>query len=1703
MDPPAPIDPWDWTVDDVVNYLCLPQASWSGSNAPNDLPGSSFLETALRGNAISGWVLLSQVDDSALYSFGIHAFGHRANLKRAIGHLQSISPKYEHDARRLAARNLPQSVHSNATLSPVLAGSQSSPATPGLRFSDTPISRSFAQGTNGGIKTVSQTLAHGLSGNAGLAIRHVPTGLEQVPAPLEASNDAYVAVDSDPARSPEPDNSELNQSQTAAGDVESSELPRKRARIAPTQIDPSDFFDSLGPSEEDENSLRDGAIPNEIARSDAEPQVSDTIIRSSILQGMKQRLRQTLTQRDLSPVGGAFAIQSEPPVKSSNQVETVGKPLAQEMETPRLAVISKKKRRLAPTLIPDENYFAPDLQGSNATSDSGDDASSEKSLQKPSGKIQGERSPRGQQQAHRNNPVGYLGKCAWTVDNLFYGSTAFGGVITHRDREDADLLRTESDSDVFSFIRTKPRIIGSSRFANARMKYFFNQADYIPGIIDDVSFVGVLPYPAHVSLKYTRRSFTKFTADDNARLLAIRGDLSTWPDAVDQTSKVTSLLDGGDLLDSMESRHVDTSIYPLYGESCSDGEYSTDTWNDIQAETGGALQPIGGPRKRKTLTVDDVKNAIKEGQEDIVDRWRQKTLPRLELTSLAVWSKATRQKSRSRQIGKGKSEIDHINRVRLPKQEREILKDTFTSSVQVRKVCRNMEQSIHDRERLAWTISILEREDPPPRPPQGIEPVKAARRAQTAATTDGEEEDILPSDADDVPDADEKDDSLVGFIVDDGDTDINSYDTELSRGLTNAVASSSSASPSHCNRPKTPPKTIRISQEPLQDDDSSDDEPLANTTRHTRSQIVVVSPSPPEQDPNSQTLQGRQNRPRLRTRLPSPPGLIDLTVDSDEGIRTPPINGAADNAFLSLARPRALSIDSEQSDDFRTPQAGAPLAKGETGGERSFKKRKRPVKRDFEAMQRRHEDERRMERQQELRRSIPKAVKALVGATQDIEAYPKILVNPLGAGDDKDSDTTSHVYLPAHIARKVKDHQVNGISFLWRETMHDNGGDSPQGCLLAHTMGLGKTMQVISLLLTIRSVVRSNVEKQVNQLPLHLRESRTLILCPPTLIDNWQDEIDIWAPPSSEAGIGPVIKLEANVKSRLLQIEGWYRNGGILIMSYDMFRVMIENKGSKSRDPPLREEQHRHVRKQLLEGPSIIVADEAHKLKNPGSAISIAASQFSPSGRRIALTGSPLANNLEEYYRMINWVCPGYLGAVDEFKDWYQEPIEEGLYSDASAQVQRLGKVRLEALSRAVAPKVDRVDVSVLRDDLPPKTEFLITVPLTDIQNKAYALFVNRMLKGGVEQLPIVRLFAWLSVLSLLCNHPVSFRNKLLERRQPKRTGLKSALPNDGSVGIVDDDVVEDVSANVTFKELPDGLVDDLLSLLDESGSNLNHAYHSYKALLFDRILDLAAKVGDKTLVFSHHLATLDYLEERFKKSKRKYARLDGKVKISMRQGNTKRFNDPNSSVDVYLISTRAGGLGLNMIGANRVVLFDFHFNPTWEEQAIGRAYRYGQRKPVYVYYLTVGETFEGVMHNKAIFKMQLATRVVDKKNPERYAVKKLSDYLFVPKEPEQSDLSEFQGKDKGVLDKVLAGTRYIRSIKLTETFQKHSNEALTTEERKAADEFYEKMENLRHTGRMEIRDAETAPNTTLGPNPLAPAAAAAPQVEASACQTQ
>ncbi|CAH0014925.1 unnamed protein product [Clonostachys rhizophaga] len=639
-------------------------------------------------------------------------------------------------------------------------------------------------------------------------------------------------------------------------------------------------------------------------------------------------------------------------------------------------------------------------------------------------------------------------------------------------------------------------------------------------------------------------------------------------------------------------------------------------------------------------------------------------------------------------------------------------------------------------------------------------------------------------------------------------------------------------------------------------------------------------------------------------------------------------------------------------------------------------------------------------------------------ATSGIMSHDKsrLIIN-----ETKD-ENQSFIYINDDIGSRIKDHQIDGVRFLWNQIIQDPS--VRQGCLLAHTMGLGKTMQVITFLVAIAEAIASTDQMIQSQIPVDLRSVQTLILCPSGLVNNWMDELLTWAPSGL---LEPFMQVDSTVAERDRQgiVENWAANGGVLVIGYDLFKNMHDSNSE--------------IRTILRSKPNIVVADEAHKMKNQETKLSKACANFNTTSR-IALTGSPLANNVEEYYYMINWVAPNFLGPIDEFRDIYGRVIEEGLYKDSDAYQKKRAMKMLQVLKETVAPKINRATVkSCLAEDLPPKTEYVISVAPTPLQCKLY----NKYLEEQHGSCDSSQIFSTIDDLGLICNHPRCFREKVLK----VKNGDYDAK-----------------NESESYKSFPKAIVPFALKETN-SGDNSNPDL-SMKVELLNIILDQARAAGDKVLVFSQSIPTLNYLQSLFQLTKRRFSRLDGKTNPKIRQGDTKAFNEGDK--ELYLISTKAGGVGLNIQGANRVVLFDAKWNPVDSQQAVGRAYRLGQKKKVFVYHFIVAGTFEDNLHNKAIFKQQLAQRVVDKKNPINWSARR-AGLIHTIKPVERKSLEEFQGQDT-ILDCLISHQvpsipdGPVCKIVSADTFEEEDTVVvLTEEERKEADSMVS-MNRLRQT---------------------------------------
>ena len=331
------------------------------------------------------------------------------------------------------------------------------------------------------------------------------------------------------------------------------------------------------------------------------------------------------------------------------------------------------------------------------------------------------------------------------------------------------------------------------------------------------------------------------------------------------------------------------------------------------------------------------------------------------------------------------------------------------------------------------------------------------------------------------------------------------------------------------------------------------------------------------------------------------------------------------------------------------------------------------------------------------------------------------------------------------LSNDLKAHQKEGLQVIWDNVIVSLNNcrkmNSGSGCILAHSMGLGKSLTVISFVLTILSnPVFEDIMDPVPPVPVarpttsvvnsptpvdEVKQSKrlfhtVLVVAPKNTLQNWMNEFDKWTP-FDLRHIVRVTNLDSSVTAvsdRVKKLHHWQEFGGVMIISYDMFRTMTNmeepatassKKAAASAPVGLKPgSSHKkgsiddinEIRRYLLDpGPDLVVADEAHIIKDIKSKVHLAMNSIRTK-RRVALTGTPLQNNLLEYYCMVNWVRNRFLGSKKEFQKRFMVHIVKGQSKDATKGDLAHMKKRSHVLHKKLKTLVHRMDVSHLAKDL-------------------------------------------------------------------------------------------------------------------------------------------------------------------------------------------------------------------------------------------------------------------------------------------------------------------------------------------------------------------------------------------------------------------
>ena len=435
---------------------------------------------------------------------------------------------------------------------------------------------------------------------------------------------------------------------------------------------------------------------------------------------------------------------------------------------------------------------------------------------------------------------------------------------------------------------------------------------------------------------------------------------------------------------------------------------------------------------------------------------------------------------------------------------------------------------------------------------------------------------------------------------------------------------------------------------------------------------------------------------------------------------------------------------------------------------------------------------------------------------------------------------------------------------------------------------------------------------------------QSLVVCPPTLGGHWLEEVAKFV---SREHLHPFLyfgspTVRAGLRSQLARHN-------LVITSYDIVRNDVELLGSVKWN--------------------YLVLDEGHVIKNTKTKTAVAVRQLE-ARHRLILTGTPIQNSVSELWALFDFLMPGYLGSEKSFAARYGRPILASREAKCGAREQEAGALAMEALHRQTLPFILRRMKEEVLADLPPKITQDYYCHLSPLQLQLYEDFTRAQGAAAKEQGATQHVFQALQYLRKVCCHP----RLVLSPEHPEYGELVRDHLRGEASGLLD---IGHAAKLVALKQL---LVD-----LGMSGQE-DQVVGQHRALVFCQLKAMLDIVESDLLKV--HLPDISYL------------RLDGSVPAGSRHAIVSKFNsDP--SIDLLLLSTSVGGLGLNLTGADTVIFVEHDWNPMKDLQAMDRAHRIGQRKVVNVYRLITRDTIEEKIMSLQKFKLHTARTVISSDN--------------------------------------------------------------------------------------------------------------------------
>jgi SNF2 family DNA or RNA helicase len=546
--------------------------------------------------------------------------------------------------------------------------------------------------------------------------------------------------------------------------------------------------------------------------------------------------------------------------------------------------------------------------------------------------------------------------------------------------------------------------------------------------------------------------------------------------------------------------------------------------------------------------------------------------------------------------------------------------------------------------------------------------------------------------------------------------------------------------------------------------------------------------------------------------------------------------------------------------------------------------------------------------------------------------------------------------IPAAIAQWVRDYQFQGIEFLHELFVWQRGG------LLGDDMGLGKTIQVISFLTA--AFGKTGDERDAKRMRKMRRAGgdrwypRVLIICPGTLIKNWEAELERWGWWQVYIYHGA-----ATIRENALQAATHGRLE-IMITTYNTYRINKSAINTINWD--------------------CVIADECHIIKGRTAEVTQAMGDIN-SLCRIGLTGTAIQNNYDELWTLLNWTNPGRFASLASWRESISKPLKIGQAHDATSLQLGLARRTANKLVKNLLPNFFlRRMKSLIAHQLPKKTDRVVFCPLTATQAEAYNNYIECDIveyirtSGEICDCDSGKKRGW------CCYTEIPGYGKWQQYTFPAIQNLQNLSNHLALLIPSGKDTIEKQSK--VLETLQFALPDSYKDLYRQRDSIFNYSNQDFcgKWKILKKLLQFWYTNGDKVLVFSLSVRLLKMLHVLFEATEYNVSYLDGQMSLEDRARAVDDFNS-NSQQFVFLISTKAGGVGLNITSANKVVVFDPNWNPSYDLQAQDRAYRIGQLRDVEVFRLVSAGTIEEVVYARQIYKQQQANIGYTASSERRY----------------------------------------------------------------------------------------------------------------------